>query len=104
MRRPAQLANLNPDPYPDPNPNPDPNHHPNPNPNPNQVRGHWSHRRKGPADLLQIRAVKEVVRCPVLTNGNVSSPEDLLASLALTGADGVMSAEGALDDPAIFGR
>ena len=45
-----------------------------------------------------------MVRCPVLTNGNVSSPEDLLASLALTGADGVMSAEGALDDPAIFGR
>ena len=69
-----------------------------------RVRGHWSHRRKGPADLLQIKAVKEAVRCPVLTNGNVSSPEDLLASLALTGADGVMSAEGALDDPAIFGR
>ena len=52
-----------------------------------RVRGHWAHRRKGPADLLQIKAVKEAVRCPVLTNGNVSSPEDLLASLALTGAD-----------------
>ena len=40
-----------------------------------RVRGHWAHRRKGPADLLQIKAVKEAVRCPVLTNGNVSSPD-----------------------------
>ena len=40
-----------------------------------RVRGHWAHRRKGPADLMQIKAVKEAVRCPVLTNGNVSSPD-----------------------------
>jgi tRNA-dihydrouridine synthase 1 len=69
-----------------------------------RIRGHWAHRRKGPADLSQIKAVKEAVNVPVLTNGNVRGPEELLASLEQTGADGVMSAEGALDDPAIFAR
>ena len=59
---------------PNPNPSPSPNHNHNHDQVHGRVRGHWSHRRKGPADLLQIKAVKEAVRCPVLTNGNVSSP------------------------------
>ena len=69
-----------------------------------RVRGHWAHRRSGPADMEAIAAVKRTVSIPVLTNGNVRSAEDLLSTLACTGADGVMSAEGALDDPAIFAR
>jgi tRNA-dihydrouridine synthase 1 len=69
-----------------------------------RVRGDPLHRRKGPADLRQVAAVKAALRIPVLTNGNVRDAGELLASLSTTKADGVMSAEGALDDPAIFAR
>ena len=37
-------------------------------------------------------------------DGNVRSAAELVQSLELTGADGVMTAEGALDDPSIFGK
>ncbi|CAK0805487.1 unnamed protein product [Prorocentrum cordatum] len=69
-----------------------------------RYRGSPTHKRDGAAHLDQVAAVKRALTIPVLTNGNVSNAEDLLAALELTGADGVMSAEGALDDPAIFGR
>lgn len=69
-----------------------------------RYRGSPQHRRDGAAHLHQVADIKRALTIPVLTNGNVASPADLLASLELTGADGVMSAEGALDDPAIFGR
>jgi len=75
-----------------------------------RYRGSATRRRDGPAHLEQVAAiVAEVKRAageqmPVLSNGNVRSAADLLSALAATGADGVMSAEGALDDPAIFGR
>lgn len=69
-----------------------------------RYRGSPTHKREGPAHLEQVAEIKRAVSIPVLTNGNVSSAADLLASLEETGADGVMSAEGALDDPAIFAR
>ena len=51
-----------------------------------------------------VALIKRELSIPVITNGNVRNAADLVRSLQLTGADGVMSAEGALDDPAIFGR
>ena len=69
-----------------------------------RYRGSPMHRRDGPAHLDQIKEIKAALSIPVLANGNVRNADELLASLAFTGADGVMSAEGALDDPAIFGR
>ncbi len=69
-----------------------------------RYRGSPMHRRDGPAHLEQVRAIKASLSIPVLTNGNVRDAGELLDSLALTGADGVMSAEAALDDPAIFAR
>jgi len=75
-----------------------------------RYRGSATRRRDGPAHLEQVAAVvAEVKRAageqmPVLSNGNVRSAADLLSALAATGADGVMSAEGALDDPAIFAK
>ena len=69
-----------------------------------RYRGSPMHRRDGPAHLDQVRAIKQALSIPVLTNGNVRSAQELIDSLVLTGCDGVMSAEAALDDPAIFAR
>eukprot|EP00967_Tisochrysis_lutea_P092666 scaffold133710_cov26-Tisochrysis_lutea.AAC.1 len=69
-----------------------------------RYRGNPMHRRSGPADLRKVCLIKAAVNIPVVTNGNVRSAAELIEALQCTGADGVMSAEGALDDPAIFER
>ncbi|CAJ1401783.1 unnamed protein product [Effrenium voratum] len=67
-----------------------------------RYRGSPTHRRDGPAHLDQVAIIKKVVKVPVLANGNVKSWGDVVANLRSTGADGVMSAEGMLDDPCLF--
>ena len=62
------------------------------------------HRRDGPAHLDQVKLIKERLNIPVLANGNVRNASELLENLNTTGADGIMTAEGALDDPTIFRR
>jgi tRNA-dihydrouridine synthase 1 len=69
-----------------------------------RYRGSPMHRRDGPAHLDQIRQVKAALAIPTITNGNVRSAKELISSLQETHCDGVMSAEGALDDPTIFQR
>lgn len=69
-----------------------------------RYRGSPTHRRDGPAHLEQVNPIKKVLRIPVLANGNVRSWEDVQANLESTGADGIMSAEGILDDPCLFGQ
>jgi len=59
--------------------------------------------RDGPAlldEVAKVRAAVPDVR--LISNGNVRTWEDVVANMELTGADGIMSAEGILDDPAIF--
>ena len=41
---------------------------------------------------------------PIIANGNVRSWSDVQDNLSLTSADGIMSAEGLLDNPALFHR
>ena len=59
--------------------------------------------RDGPAHLDQIAAVKLAApNIPIISNGNIITWEDVCSNLALTHADGVMSAEGILDNPSLF--
>jgi hypothetical protein len=59
--------------------------------------------RDGAAHLDQIKFIKEqITTIPIIANGNIITSQDVIDNLAFTGADGVMSAEGILDNPAIF--
>jgi tRNA-dihydrouridine synthase len=48
--------------------------------------------------------VKALYPLPVLSNGNVRCPQDIIENLAATGAAGIMVGEYLLKDPAVFGR
>ncbi|KAB2617803.1 tRNA-dihydrouridine(16/17) synthase [NAD(P)(+)]-like [Pyrus ussuriensis x Pyrus communis] len=57
-----------------------------------KVRANWD----------AIRAVKNALRIPVLANGNIRHMDDVRDCLEATGADGVLSAESLLENPALF--
>ncbi|KAL1940389.1 hypothetical protein VTO73DRAFT_8961 [Trametes versicolor] len=59
-------------------------------------------RRQGAADLSQVRILKERVRIPVVSNGNVRTWEDVQRNREDTGADGVMVGETLLANPCLF--
>lgn len=54
------------------------------------------------ADWTAIREVKAALRIPVLANGNIRHMEDVHNCLKHTNADGVLSAETLLENPALF--
>lgn len=55
-----------------------------------------------PADWDVIKAVVDALDIPVIANGNVRTKADADRALGYTGAAGVMSAWGLLDNPALF--
>ena len=58
--------------------------------------------RPGRRCLCRMQAVKAALQIPVLANGNIRDIWDVDQCLAETGADGVMSADSLLEDPALF--
>lgn len=57
---------------------------------------------RGGIHYPEIRKVASALRCPVLANGNVSSPTAAAETLRLTGACGLMIGRGAIRNPWLF--
>eukprot|EP00301_Raphidiophrys_heterophryoidea_P005437 c12283_g1_i2.p1 GENE.c12283_g1_i2~~c12283_g1_i2.p1 ORF type:complete len:375 (-),score=94.54 c12283_g1_i2:143-1204(-) len=57
----------------------------------------------GLADWSAVKAIREKLDIPVVSNGNIRFFEDVQKCLDATGCCGVMSAEGLLANPALFG-
>ena len=59
--------------------------------------------RDGPAMLDQVQKIKESMPdFPIISNGNVITYDDVVNNQTLTGANGIMSAEGILNNPALY--
>ena len=59
---------------------------------------------KGKADWHAIAAVRQQLRIPVIANGDITSPNDALNCLAITGAAGVMVGRASMGAPWLVGR
>ncbi|KAH7886896.1 FMN-linked oxidoreductase [Phlebopus sp. FC_14] len=59
-------------------------------------------RRQGSADLNAVRALKEVLTVPVVSNGNVRAFSDVQRNREYTRADGIMVGETLLGNPCLF--
>ncbi len=57
---------------------------------------------KGHAEYDTISAIKNAVKIPVIANGDINSPEEALAVLQKTNADGIMVGRAAQGRPWIF--
>jgi len=69
------------------------------------VHGRTRHQNKetvGACDFGAISTIKASVQIPVFANGGIATFDDVEQCLALTGVDGVMSSEAALENPALF--
>lgn len=61
-----------------------------------------SQRSSTAPDYEAIKMLKELVRVPVLANGDVYSIDDAASIVGNTNVDGIMAARGILENPALF--
>ncbi|CAG9540461.1 unnamed protein product [Cercopithifilaria johnstoni] len=66
------------------------------------VHGRTPEQRSEPADYDMIKLIKSSLSVPVIANGNIKSYEQSIQVAKYTGVDGVMSANGLLENPAMF--
>lgn len=66
------------------------------------VHGRTPEQRSEPADYETIKLIKSSMSIPVIANGNIRSYKEALEVAKHTGVDGVMSANGLLENPAMF--
>ena len=62
----------------------------------------WSQGFGGEVDWQTIRKVKNSVAIPVIGNGDISTYQEAVACLEMSGCDGVMIGRGALGNPWVF--
>ena len=66
------------------------------------VHGRTVEQRKDPVNLEAIKLIAEHVQMPVIANGDIKTLDDVTKVCEFTGAAGVMSARGILNNPAMF--
>lgn len=66
------------------------------------VHGRTPSQRAEPIDIQALRIVKDSVSVPIIANGGITTREEALFLAEQTGVDGIMAANGLLDNPALF--
>ncbi len=58
----------------------------------------------GSADWHAIAKVKECLHIPLIANGDITTADDAVRALEITGADGIAIGRGAVGDPFVFAK
>eukprot|EP00795_Rhopilema_esculentum_P002264 gene2264-17875_t len=66
------------------------------------VHGRTTEQRHQPVNFEAIKLIKENLTVPVIANGNITTESDVQKVKERTGVDGVMAAQGMLNNPAMY--
>jgi len=59
-------------------------------------------RHAAPVHWDEIKMLKDIAKVPIVANGDINTPSDIIQAVEKTGVDGVMCARGILANPALF--